>query len=108
MHVFKKKAFAEACVRYPVKATSIMALYKVLDMSMATTPLELRQTLSTLDHFTPRSDWWVIDIGGNELRLIAAIDFAKQRIYVKHLFNHAEYDKANKWYRNPKNQGVMP
>jgi mRNA interferase HigB len=108
MHVFKKKTFTEACLRYPVKTTSIMALYKVLEMSAATTPLELRQSLSTLDKFTPRSGWWVVDIGGNELRLIAAIDFAKQRVYVKHLFNHAEYDKANRWYRTPCNQGVMP
>ncbi|MEN0106166.1 MAG: type II toxin-antitoxin system HigB family toxin [Pseudomonas sp.] len=108
MHVFKKKTFSEACVKYPVKAASILALYKVLAMSVATTPQELRQTLGTLDRFTPRSGWWVIDVGGNELRLIAAIDFAKQRIYVKHLFNHAAYDKANTWYRSPHNQGVMP
>lgn len=108
MHVFKKKTFTEACAQYPLKTSSIMVLYKVLEMSIASTPQELRQTLSTLDNFTPRSGWWVIDIGGNELRLIAAIDFAKQRVYVKHLFSHAEYDKANKWYRNPKNQGVMP
>lgn len=108
MHVFKKKTFAQACARYPVKATSIMALYKVLEMSVATSSLELRKTLATLDNFTPRRGWWVVDVGGNELRLIAAIDFAKQRIYVKHLLSHAEYDKANRWYRNPNNPGVMP
>lgn len=108
MHVFKKRTFTEACEQYPLKETSIMAVYKVLERSTARTPQELKQALSTLDNFTHRSNWWVIDIGGNELRLIAAIDFAKQRVYIKHLFSHAEYDKANKWYRNPKNQGVMP
>ncbi|QEY63380.1 cytoplasmic protein [Metapseudomonas lalkuanensis] len=108
MHVFKKKAFTDACEQYPVKATSIMEIFKVLDKSTARTPLELKATLSSLDNFTPRHGWWVIDIGGNELRLIAAIDFEKQRIFVKHIFNHAEYDKANKWYRSPKNTGVMP
>ncbi|MCY1298450.1 mRNA interferase toxin HigB [compost metagenome] len=108
MHVFKKKAFTDACAQYPVKATSIMEIYKVLDKSTAGTPLELKETLSSLDNFTHRHGWWVIDIGGNELRLIAAIDFEKQRIFVKHIFSHAEYDKANKWYRSPKNTGVMP
>ncbi|MNT89369.1 mRNA interferase HigB [compost metagenome] len=64
--------------------------------------------MSSLDNFTHRHGWWVIDIGGNELRLIAAIDFEKQRVFVKHIFSHAEYDKAIKWYRSPKNTGVMP
>lgn len=108
MHVFKKKAFVEACEQYPVKAASIMEVFKVLDHSTARTPLELRTTLASLDNFTSCSSWWVIDIGGNEICLIAAIDFAKQRVYVKHIFNHTEYDKANKWYRNPKNTGVIP
>lgn len=108
MHVFKKKAFVEACEQYPVKTESIMAVYKVLDKSTARNPLELKDALSTLDNFTHRSDWWVIDIGGNELRLVAEISFQKQRVYVKHIFSHAEYDKANKWYRSPKNKGVMP
>lgn len=108
MHVFKKKAFVEACVQYPLKTESIMAVYKVLDKSTAHNPLELKDALSTLDNFTHRSDWWVIDIGGNELRLVAEISFQKQRVYVKHIFSHAEYDKANKWYRSPKNKGVMP
>ena len=108
MHVFKKKAFVEACAQYPLKAESIMAVYKVLDKSTARTPLEMKDALSTLDNFSPRSSWWVIDIGGNELRLVAAIDFQKQYVNVKHIFSHAEYDKANKWYRSPKNKGVMP
>jgi mRNA interferase HigB len=108
MHVFKKKSFVEACEQYPVKAESIMAVFKVLNKSTASNPLELKEALSTLDNFTYRSGWWVIDIGGNELRLIAAIDFQKQYVNVKHIFSHAEYDKANKWYRSPKNKGVMP
>lgn len=108
MHVFKKRAFVDACLLYPLKASSIMEVYKVLDQSTAHSPLDLKATLSSLDNFTPRSGWWVIDIGGNEIRLLAAIDFVKQRVYVKHIVNHAEYDKANKWYRNPKNKGVMP
>lgn len=108
MHVFKKKAFVDACLLYPLKASSIMETYKVLDQSTAQSSLELKAALSSLDNFTRRSGWWVIDIGGNEIRMIVAIDFAKQRVYVKHIFNHSEYDKANKWYRNPKNTGVMP
>lgn len=49
----------------------------------------------------------MIDIGGNKLRLIAGINYERQKLYVKHIYTHAEYDVANDWYaRN--SQGVKP
>ncbi len=52
----------------------------------------------SLDNFKHRKHWWVIDIGGNNLRLIAAIQFVHQRVYVKHIVVHAEYDRLNSRY----------
>ncbi|MDY7559531.1 type II toxin-antitoxin system HigB family toxin [Pseudomonas sp. 10B1] len=68
---------------------------------------ELKQTFNTLDRFTPRTGWYVIDIGGNNLRLIAAIDFVKHLVFVKHIYSHAEYARANKWYQAHKT-GIRP
>ena len=31
-----------------------------------------------------KDKWWVIDIGGNNLRLLAFIEFRDNRMYVKH------------------------
>jgi len=45
-----------------------------------------------------KDKWWVIDIGGNNLRLIAFIEFLDNRIYVKHIVPHSEYDKLCKKY----------
>ncbi|MCW7556249.1 type II toxin-antitoxin system HigB family toxin [Endozoicomonas gorgoniicola] len=39
-----------------------------------------------------------MDIGGNNLRLIAFIEFRDSRMYVKHIVTHAEYDKLCKKY----------
>ena len=35
----------------------------------------------------------VFDIFGNRYRLIAAVDFDRQMLFVRHLFTHAEYDR---------------
>jgi mRNA interferase HigB len=37
----------------------------------------------------------IFDIGGNKYRLVAAIHYRGQRIYVRFIGTHAEYDKVN-------------
>ena len=36
------------------------------------------------------------DVGGNRYRLAAVIHYNTQRIYVRHVMTHAEYDR-NRW-----------
>jgi len=38
----------------------------------------------------------VFNIGGNKVRLVAAIHFNRNKLYVRHVLSHAEYDKG-KW-----------
>lgn len=40
----------------------------------------------------------MLDIGGNRLRLIAFIQFVQNRLYIKHIVSHSEYDKLCKRY----------
>lgn len=53
-------------------------------------PDELRTVFPSLDNFKYRSKWWVFDVGGNNLRVLAFIQFVNQRIYIKHIVTHAE------------------
>ncbi len=62
-------------------------------------PTQLRQVFPSLDNFKYRGKWWVIDIGGNKLWLIAFIEFRDNRRYVKHICSHAEYDRLTDKYR---------
>ena len=98
MHVIAKKVFIDACKKYPNQKQAIMDLYKVLDKGDFRKPEDLKALFSTLDNFKYKDKWWVIDIGGNNLRLIAFIQFQQNRIYVKHIVSHAEYDKLCRKY----------
>jgi len=73
-------------------------MFKVLKNGIYHSPEELMKVFATLDNFKHKDKWWVIDIGGNNLRLIAFIEFQDNRMYVKHIFFHAEYDKLCKKY----------
>ncbi len=49
-----------------------------------------------------REKWWVIDVGGNSLRIMFYADFDRGKIFIKHIVTHAEYDKLVKKYRESK------
>ena len=38
-------------------------------------------------------DYYVFDIGGNKFRIIAAVHFNRQLLFVRHVFTHKEYDR---------------
>ena len=50
---------------------------------------ELRNTFNTVYRV---GKFYVFDIGGNKCRIVAAIHFDKQRLCVRHVFTHKEYD----------------
>ncbi len=106
MHVITKRPFSQAAEKYPNDRQALLMAYKVLRNNQFNNPEELRRVFPSLDNFKYRKKWWVIDIGGNNLRMIAFIQFVNKRIYVKHIVNHTEYDKLTQYYRKHKEEGV--
>ena len=99
MHVISRKPFSEASKQYPNDSKAILETYKVLRKGEFKSPDELKSVFSSLDNFKGKDKWWVIDVGGNHLRVIAFIQFLNNRIYVKHILTHAEYDKITQRYK---------
>lgn len=99
MHVISRKPFRDAALRFPNSRQAIEDCYRVLRNSTFRTPDELRQVFPSLDNFKYRDRWWVIDISGNHLRLLAFIEFRHNRLYVRHIVTHAEYDRLTERYR---------
>ncbi|RAW99763.1 MULTISPECIES: type II toxin-antitoxin system HigB family toxin [unclassified Photorhabdus] len=102
MHVISKDPFEKAAHDFPNDEDAIIATYKQLKEKDFENPEELRNQFPSLDNFKYRNKWWVIDIGGRNLRMIAYINFVNKRLYVKHIATHAEYDKLTKQYRETK------
>ena len=85
MHVISRKPFSDAA--------AIDALYKSLKNNNFSNPLEMKNVYPSLDNFKYKDKWYVLDIGGNNLRLMTFIEFRDNRMFVKHIVPHAEYDK---------------
>jgi len=52
---------------------------------------EMKRTFNSVDYNDPRT---IFDIGENNLRLIALVDFKKQLVQITDVMTHAEYDKG--------------
>jgi len=98
MHVISKRPFKDASKRHPNQNQALSDLYQTLSKGTFSSPDEMRKALPSLDNFKYKDKWWILDVGGNNLRLIAFIQFIQNRIYVKYIASHAEYDKICKRY----------
>jgi len=68
--------------------------YKVRQVAVRSFP-ELRRTFSSADYV---DGYTLFDVGGNKYRIAAVIHYDKQRLYVRQVMTHAEYDR-NDWRR---------
>ncbi|NJR74911.1 MAG: type II toxin-antitoxin system HigB family toxin [Scytonema sp. CRU_2_7] len=59
--------------------------------------VELRQLFPSADQV---SHLTVFNIGGNNYRLIALVDYKYQKVFIRHVLTHAEYNKED-WKNDP-------
>jgi len=102
MRVVSQRRCRDAAAHYPSDGAALMRVSKALNDGRFITPDVLKVTFPSLDRFKYRDKWWVIDIGGNNLRLVAHISFESQELFVKHIVNHKEYDRLTDHYRSNK------
>lgn len=102
MHVVSRAPFDEATRKYPNDAGSLDDIYRSLKRVTFKSPDEMREIFSSLDRMKYREKWWVIDVGGKNLRVMFFADFERGKIFIKHISSHAEYDKLIKQYRENK------
>ncbi|CAI0779454.1 mRNA interferase HigB [Serratia marcescens] len=99
MHIISREPFNNATKQYPNEATALEAIYKALRRGEFRTPDELKALFPSLDRMKYKEKWWVIDAGGNHLRILFFASFETQKVFIKHIVSHTEYDKLMQHYR---------
>ncbi len=93
MHIITQKRIWEAKNKYPSCANALDGWYRIMKKSEFTHFSNLKTTFNSVDKV---NELYVFNIGGNKLRLIANIHFIAQKVYIRHIITHKEYDK-NAW-----------
>lgn len=93
MHVITGKRIREAKEKWPRAASALAHWLEVAKGCKATDFAEMKALFPAIDKV---GDFHVFDIGGNKLRLIACVRYRHQKLYIKHVLDHREYDRG-KW-----------
>lgn len=92
MHIISRKTLRAFWEQYPDSQTALIRWFKILQKTDFTNFADLRATFPSADLV---SDLVVFNIGGNKYRLIASIHFNRNKIYIRHVLTHQEYDKGD-------------
>ena len=99
MHVLSKPIFEEAKIKFPNNANAIADVYNTLKRYDFATPEAMREKFPTLDNMKYKDRMYVINIGRNNLRLLAIIEFKFKKVFVRHIVKHSDYDDLIEQYR---------
>jgi mRNA interferase HigB len=91
MHVITRKRLNEFAERYPEIKSALARWYATMKKGSFSSFAELRAVFPSADRVGKIT---VFNIGGNKVRLIAAIHYNRKKVYIRAVLTHAEYDEG--------------
>ena len=91
MHIISKKHRLEFTQKYPDSKQPLARWHKIVRSNHFANFAELRETFPSADLV---NNLVIFNIGGNKYRLIVSIVYRNQKVFVKHILTHKEYDKG--------------
>jgi len=93
MHVITRKRLNEFAEKYPETRTALANWYDLVSSNDFSSLPNLKLMFPTADQVGKLT---VFNVGGNKVRLVAAIHYNRNRIYIRGVLTHEEYDRG-KW-----------
>lgn len=93
MHIITRKRLNEFAEKFPEANNALADWYRLMKQSNFNSIAEIREVFPSADKVGKIT---VFNIGGNKVRLIAAIHYNRKKIYIRAVLTHTEYDEG-KW-----------
>ena len=91
MHVITRKRLNEFAEKYPETKTALAHWYDVVKHNNFSNHAEVRTLLSSADQVGKLT---VFNVGGNKVRVVAAIHYNRKKVYIRAVLTHTEYDEG--------------
>jgi mRNA interferase HigB len=90
MRVISNKSLREFVALHPDAGLPLQVWRKLMEHASPRSYSDLKKLSNSVDRV---GNYFVFDIVGNKYRVIAALHFDRQMLYVRHVFTHVEYDR---------------
>lgn len=94
MHIISKAMLREFSAVHPEAESKLKDWFRVLEHASANSLNELKRIFPNADYVPKR--YTVFNVGGNVYRIVTVIHYNRQRVYIRHVLTHSEYDKWTK------------
>ncbi len=91
MHVITRKRLNDFAKKHPSSKSAIQNWYQLIKKREFSSFSELRETFQSADQVGKLT---VFNIGGNKVRLIAAVHYNRRKVYIRAVLTHEEYDEG--------------
>jgi mRNA interferase HigB len=91
MHIITRKRLNDFALRHPETESALARWYKQMKANSFSSFAALREIFSSAAQVGKLT---VFNIGGNKVRLICAIHYNRQKVYIRAVLTHAEYDQG--------------
>ncbi len=93
MHIITRKRLNDFAGKFPETKNALAEWYRLMKQNDFDSIAEIREVFPSAVKVGKLT---VFNIGGNKVRLVAAIHYNRKKIYIRTVLTHKEYD-TDKW-----------
>lgn len=90
MHIITRRRLLEFIDSHPNAEAGLEHWYRIMKSTDFDSLVDMRQAFPHVDRVGRLT---VFNIGGNNYRLIVAIHYNRNKVYIRNILTHSEYDK---------------
>ena len=90
MQLLAKRTLRQFWEKHPQAETPLRVWYSQVSQAAWTAPVDIKAMFGSVDFVADNRA--IFDIGGNKYRLVVHVSYAYQRVLIKFIGTHAEYD----------------
>lgn len=96
MHIISRKTLIEAAEQHSGAKSALDVWFRIAKGARWGSLDDVRKTYPAADGVRVGDKiYTVFNIAGNKFRLIAKIEYDYQKVFIKHVLTHGEYDKED-------------
>jgi mRNA interferase HigB len=92
MHVITRKRLNGFVEKYPETRAALARWYVLVSKTDFDSFAQLRAVFPSADQVGKLT---VFNVGGNKVRLVAAIHYNRKKVYIRAVLTHEEYDRGD-------------